>query len=130
MRRLDDGDQFLRRALVGRIGRVGIGGFQVVLFLLDGFDLLVPTALADATGVIWIKRQPREEVVELFQGERFLLGDFDIRQVVIPDAPGRAASGEVKQIGLSACPRVDKDAWRQADNAPQITFIEQLSLGL
>ena len=116
---------FPLRGFVGFLLRLGFewrGGVNGMT--LAGGEIPRPTALAGAAG-----RQAFDEVLEVFlKTERLAFGDLERGQVVIPNLRSRPAFGEKQQVGLDPGPGGGEYPARQADDAPQIAIVQQLSL--
>ncbi len=66
----------------------------------------------------------------MVEGEGTFFGDFEIGEVVIPNALGGFAFGEENEVSFYASTGAGEDATGEADDAPHIGFVEELAFGL
>ena len=121
----DDVERFLGGAGVNFLFSVWVDRLEVVVSLFD-------CAAGDRPAIFAVGAvgQQFEEVLEVGGCERVALVHLNVGEVVVSGVFGLAALVEEEQICLDACACLRENSGRQADDAVQVTFVQQFALGL
>ena len=66
----------------------------------------------------------------MLEGDGLAFGDFEVAEVVVPDAFGGLAFGEEDEVGFDASSGAGEDAAGEAEDAPDVGFVEKFAFGL
>ena len=107
----------------GGLVAVGAGFFQGLLQARGKVD-------GPASRAVGPLRQEFEEIVKVGLGERRLLANLYVGEVVIPYPLGLLAFGEENEVGFDARASGREDTAGQTDDAVNAALLKELALGL